>query len=144
MPLVPRPSPTLLAALLALAAFAAGAEDPLAGEVDVQVLQPYATVSGARRTEAEVYALFVNVETTDRLAGAESPDCGRVELVSADGQPLPFSDFGFTEDVETRLAPGTLHLKLVGLKKPLVAGERVLVTLHLAEGGRLALEATVR
>ena len=141
MPVVRLLARTALGALLALGPLAAGAAQPVAEDLDVMVLEPYATTSGA---DAEVYALFVNVEATDRLAGADSAACERVELVSGDGTTVPFGEFGFTDDVETRLSPGYYHLKLVGLKKPLAAGEHVLVTMHFAEGGSLPIEALVR
>src|SRR5256885_17182052 len=49
----------------------------------VQVLEAYTAATKSRQKNADVYARFVNVETTDRLVGADSPACDRVELVGA-------------------------------------------------------------
>jgi len=42
------------------------------------------------------------------------------------------------------LSPGGMHLMLIGLKHPLQADQRVGITLHFADGGRLEIQAPVR
>jgi copper(I)-binding protein len=42
------------------------------------------------------------------------------------------------------LAPQGLHLMLMGLEKPLVAGEHFPLTLHFAKGGDRVVEVSVQ
>jgi len=110
----------------------------------VQVLEAYTAATKLRQKNADVYARFVNVETTDRLVGADSPACDRVELVAADGTKRPYEDFHFQEDVEIGFRENAPHLRLVGLKKPLVRGQSLVVTLHFEETGPLELNVIVQ
>lgn len=110
----------------------------------VQVLEAYTAPSKLKQKNADVYARFVNVETTDRLVGADSPVCKRVELVAGDGTKRPYEDFHFQEDVEIGFREGAPHLRLVGLKTPLVHGQSFLVTLHFEDSGPLALNVIVQ
>jgi len=110
----------------------------------VQVLEAYTAATKVRQKNADVYARFVNVETTDRLVGADSPACDRVELVAADGTKRPYEDFHFQEDVEIGFRENAPHLRLVGLKKPLVRGQSLVVTLHFEETGPLELNVIVQ
>ena len=131
-----------LALALTLVGLAAGAEEM--GPDKVQVLEAYTAPTVPKQKSAELYASFVNVETDDRLMGADSALCERVDLVAADGAKRPYEEFQFKEDVEAGFSPGALHLRLVGLKRPLVQGQSFLVTLHFEAGGALALNVTVK
>ena len=133
-----------LLAILSLPVAGEDASGPEMGRDKIEVLEAYIAVAPGKARSAELYASFVNVETNDRLAGADSPACERVELVDGNGQVLPFGDFTLVEDVETGLPPRGTHLRLVGLRKPPVTGEQLLVTLHFETGGRLPLRAVVR
>lgn len=55
-------------------------------------------------------------------------------------------DGGFTVPAggEVALAPGGDHLMIMGLKRPLAAGETVPLTLTLADGGTIRVEAVVK
>lgn len=110
----------------------------------VQVLEAYTAATKLKQKNADVYARFVNVETTDRLVGADSPVCDRVELVAADGTKRPYEDFHFQEDVEIGFRENAPHLRLVGLKAPLVRGQSVAVTLHFEDTGPLSLNVIVQ
>jgi periplasmic copper chaperone A len=140
MPL-PRIARYLALALAALAAVPATADEK---GPEVQILEAYTAPTKPKQKSAEVYARFVNVETTDRLVGADSPACERVELVAGDGTKRPYQDFQFQEDVERGFREGAPHLRLVGLKHPLLRGESFLVTLHFEETGSLALNVSVK
>jgi len=131
----------LALALAALAAVPATADEK---GPEVQILEAYTAPTKPKQKSAEVYARFVNVETTDRLVGADSPACERVELVAGDGTKRPYQDFQFQEDVERGFREGAPHLRLVGLKHPLLRGESFLVTLHFEETGSLALNVSVK
>ena len=110
----------------------------------VQVLEAYTAPTKLKQKNADVYARFVNVETTDRLVGADSPVCNRVELVAGDGTKRPYQEFHFQEDVEIGFREGAPHLPLVGLKTPLVRGQSLLVTLHFEATGPLSLNVIVQ
>jgi copper(I)-binding protein len=131
----------LLIALAAPAAPVAGAENT---GPDVQTLEAYTAPTKPRQKASDVYARFVNVETTDRLVGADSPVCTRVELVAGDGTKRPYETFHFQEDVEIGFREGAPHLRLMGLKRPLVRGQTFVVTLHFEETGPLLINVTVK
>lgn len=137
-----------LLATLGLPALAADVAEevsgPEMGRDKIEVLEAYAVPARDRRDSADVYARFVNVETNDRLVGADSPACQRVELVDGDGGALPFHEFVLAEDVEAGLPPQGTHLKLSGLLRKPAAGEELVVNLHFELGGRLVLHAVVR
>ena len=110
----------------------------------IQVLEAYTAHTTPRQRNADVYARFVNVETTDRLVGADSDVCSRVELVAGDGTKRPYSSFQFHEDVEIGFREGAPHLRLIGLKRPLARGQSVVVTLHFEESEPLAFNVIVQ
>lgn len=136
---IARPLTLALAALSTTLCAIAKEEGP-----EVQVLEAYVAPTKPKQRSADVYARFVNVETTDRLVGADSPACERVELVAGDGTKLPYGDFGFQEDVEIGFREGARHLRLVGLKHPLEHGQSFVVTLHFEADGPLELNVTVQ
>ena len=111
---------------------------------DVLVLAAYTAPTERRQTTADIYARFVNVESDAELVGADSALSRRVILVAADGTPLPYPAFGFREDVETGFWEGGTHLRLTGLKKPLVRGQSFEVTLRFGNGGALSLTVVVK
>jgi len=131
----------LALAVAALASFPTTAKET---GPEVQVLEAYTAPTNPKQKNADVYARFVNVEATDRLVGADSPVCKRVELVAGDGTKRPYEDFHFQEDVEIGFREGAPHLRLVGLKRPLARGQSFLVTLHFEANGPLALNVTVQ
>jgi copper(I)-binding protein len=131
----------VLAATAALAATATIAENR---GPSVQTLEAYTAPTKPKQKSAEVYARFVNVETTDRLVGADSPVCERVDLVAGDGTKRPYENFQFQEDVEIGFREGAPHLRLVGLKRPLIRGGSFVVTLHFEASGPFALNVIVQ
>jgi hypothetical protein len=56
----------------------------------------------------------------------------------------PVASIAIPAKGQAELRPGGLHLMLFGLKKPLVAGDSVRVTLTLDNGSRVAFTAPVR
>ncbi len=97
------------------------------------------------------YLTLVNPgRAPDRLAGASSPDFTRVEVHSMDmaggvmrmrpvngGLELPAGG-------RVVLAPGGLHLMLIGPKRVLKAGDQVVVDLEFARAGRARTRLPVR
>jgi copper(I)-binding protein len=140
MPLL-RIARCLALAVTALATFSATAKET---GPEVQVLEAYTAPTNLKQKSADVYARFVNVETSDRLVGADSPVCERVELVAGDGTKRPYGEFQFHEDVEIGFREGAPHLRLIGLKRALARGQSFLVTLYFEAHGPLVLNVTVQ
>lgn len=91
-----------------------------------------------------------NTAKDDRLLGASTPLAGAVEIhemsmaggmmqmrALPDGLPVPAG-----RTVE--LASGGTHLMLTDLKRPLVAGEKIPLTLRFRDAGALAVELDVK
>ncbi|MBW8269654.1 copper chaperone PCu(A)C [Caldovatus aquaticus] len=86
--------------------------------------------------------------TPDRIVAASSPLARAVELHThiREGDVLrmrPVPAIELPPGAEVRLAPGGLHLMLIGLQRPLREGDRVPVTLTLERGGTLTVELEV-
>ncbi len=120
-----------------LAAAETGQEEPFTA------LEAHTAATSASQSSAAVYALLINVETDDRLVGAESDVCERVDLVDADDHVLAYTELTLQEDVITVLGDEPFHLRLTGLRRPLVAGETVTVTLVFEHSGRIPLPTAV-
>lgn len=58
--------------------------------------------------------------------------------------PVPDGRLSIPAGEEVVLAPGGLHVMCIGLQEPLVAGERVPLTLHLELAGDVPLSAGIR
>lgn len=138
----------ILCAMAALATLTACHSRP-DGSVTVHDPWVRATVTGVM-----VSAGYARIEngTGDavRLIGAETPVAGRVELHNvtmendvmrmrplADGLDIPAG-----QSVELR--PGSYHMMLLELRRPLRSGERVPITLRFARGEPQRVEFTVR
>lgn len=97
------------------------------------------------------FLTIVNVgQTADRLLSASSPVAGRVEIHESmimggrammhprpEGAPV-------APGARVEFKPGGWHLMLMGLKKPLKAGETVPVTLTFQKAGRVQVDLAVR
>lgn len=107
-----------------------------------------ATPNGARA--GACYATLRATGRDDRLVGVATTAAETVQVHEmrteggmmrmgemAGGLPLP-------EDAEVTLAPGGTHVMLMGLARPLVAGERVTLTLDFAEATDVTMEVPVR
>jgi len=130
----------LLAALCALSF-------PAVAEVAVSDAWARATPPGART--AAVYLTLENDGEADALIGAETEASDFAELhthVHADGMmrmeqvkriPVP-------AEGQTELKPHGDHLMLVSLRRPLVAGERLTLSLVFERQPPLTLEVPIR
>lgn len=98
-------------------------------------------------------AAYLTVSTAgaaDRLLSAESPAAARVELhtheLDASGvarmREVPF--IPVSVDAPAVLAPGGLHIMLMGLTAPLVAGDDIALTLTFETAGSVTLTVPVR
>lgn len=129
--------------LLAPVAMHAAAQSPA-----VRAEQPWARATAPRQTVGGVYVTLTS-PVDDRLLGASSPVAGRAEVHEmtmqgdvmrmrelADGLKLPAGQ-------EVQLTPGGLHVMLVGLQQPLVAGQVVPVQLRFEHAPPLDLQVRV-
>lgn len=124
----------------------ARAQAPAAPEIEVSAAWTRAASQGG--TGAGFMRLRNRGTTADRIVSASSPVARAVELHAhmREGdvmrmRPVPAIELPAGQEV--RLAPGGLHLMMVGLNRPLRQGERVPVTLTLGSGGTLAVELEV-
>jgi copper(I)-binding protein len=143
---VPRTLRLLAAAALALAAAAAGA----AGERTLEIRNPQARATAPSQPAGGGYFAIVNAgREADRLVGASAPTVAdHVELhrMQMDGDVMRMREVG-TIDVPAggtvELQPGGLHLMLMGLKKPLVAGQAFPLTLRFEKAGTVEVQMKV-
>jgi len=143
---------SVLAALAAVIVVASAAtvraHDYTAGALTIGHPWARATVGTSRPGGAYLTVTNKGAEA-DRLTGAESPVAGRVELHRsgmADGmmRMTPVEAIEVPAGGKVALEPGGYHLMLMGLKKPMVAGSKVPLTLVFEKAGRVAVEVTVQ
>ncbi len=115
---------------LGLLAPAAVAQPPA-----VQAEQPWARATAPRQTVGGVYMTLTS-PVDDRLLGASSPVAGRAEVheMTMDGNVMRMRELpdGLTLPAghAVALTPGGLHIMLVDLRRPLVAGQEIPVQLR--------------
>jgi copper(I)-binding protein len=136
----------LFAAALGLAvASAAHAHEYSAG--DLRIAHPWTRPTVAGTPVAAGYFEVTNTgKTADRLVSATSPNATRVELHQSamDGGVMRMK--ALPEGVEippggtVRLAPGGLHLMLMGPNKAFLEGDRIPLTLTFARAGKVTVQ----
>jgi periplasmic copper chaperone A len=135
------------AALVAIASAVRAADAQVAsGNVTAQDAWMRATPPGA--TVAAGYLTLVGGARPARLVGARSERAARVEIhatLEQDGMlsMRPVAGVDVPAHGRVALAPMGTHLMLIGLDAPLLAGQRVRLTLSFADGSSLPVEATV-
>ncbi|MDN3562891.1 copper chaperone PCu(A)C [Paeniroseomonas aquatica] len=117
---------------------------------DLAIDHPWTRAVGAAAPTAAGYMVIRNTGAApDRLVSAETPRAARIEMHEmsvtdgimrmrpiAGGIPLPPGG-------EVRLAPGGLHLMLIGPQGGFEQGARVPVTLVFEHAGRITVELAV-
>ena len=137
-----------IAALIAAApaAFAQGS-----GSAKIDVEQPYARATPAGAMSGAAYMTLANkTKTADRLTGASSDVAAKVQIHEmkvvngvmqmrevAGGLAIPAGG-------SVTLKPGSYHVMLMGLKKPLVAGQSFALTLTFAKAGNIPITVPVQ
>ena len=139
---MPARLPLTLAALLLLATPA------LAEGIVVRDARAYAALAGA--TSAAGYLVIDNQGPADRLLGATSPAVRSLTLhestESADGMihmEAMAEGVALPQGGAVELAPGGLHLMMMGLAVPLAPGATIAVTLDFELGPDLTIELPV-
>lgn len=130
-------------ALLALVASAAASADaPTARDAWARATPPGSDV-------AAVYLTLTGGHSGDQLTGASTSRAATAHLHSMQDSGGMAGMRGIEAvDVPAgrtvALAPNGLHLMLMGLRAPLVAGERFTLTLHFASGADRTVEVRVQ
>lgn len=131
---------------LALAAVAA----PAAAHHDhrIEVVEPWARAALAGRTSAAYMTLVNPTDTPDRLVSAASPVAQAVELHAHlhEGGVMrmrPVAAIEVHPGEPAVLAPGGLHVMLIGLTRDLRRGETIRLTLSFEQAGTVEVEVPV-
>lgn len=117
----------------------------------ITVEQPYARATPAGAATGAVYMTLTNkAQTADRLTAASSNVAAKVQVHEMavtngvmqmrelkDGLPVPAGG-------SVVLKPGSYHVMLIGLKKPLTAGETFPLTLIFEKAGNISVTVPVQ
>ena len=137
---------TLVAAMCGL--FLAGtalAHDFKVGEITID--HPWARPAAQGNSAA--YLVIQNAGPADRLVSAATDVAGAVELRSTTidaqgvGRMVQVQAIDVPQGAEAKLAPGGLHIRLVGLKQPLAEGQEFPLTLTFEKAGAVTVEVAV-
>jgi uncharacterized protein (TIGR02001 family) len=135
-----------VAAVLMVAAAPAFAESS-----SIQVEKPWARATPAGATTGAVYMTISNKSSAaDRLTGASSDVADKLQIHEmkvvngimemrevADGLPVPAGG-------AVMLKPGSYHIMLIGLKKPLEVGDTLPLTLAFEKAGSVSIDVPVK
>jgi periplasmic copper chaperone A len=102
---------------------------------NLTVIHPWTRATAPGATTAIVSLTFEEVTTTDRLVGALTPMAAAAELGGA-GAPEKF-DYEIPEGVVTEFTEAGVHLRLLGLREPLMLGREYPLTLVFAKAGAI-------
>ena len=135
------------ALLMLLTSAAAGAAPP--SDVTVRDAWIRATPPGAP-TAAGYVTITNHAISSDRLIGGQTSAAASVEphqMLMTGGvmrmRPAP-GGMAIGASATVRLSPNSDHLMLIGLKRPLVAGQHVKVVLHFRRAGDVPVDFAVR
>lgn len=139
----------IAAALLALVAIPALADDVTAGSLKISGAWSRATPKGA--AVGAGYVTITNAGTApDRLIGGTSDASNRFEVheMSMDGGVMKMREMSNGIEIKPgqtiELKPGGYHVMFVGLNKQLEAGQKIKVTLTFEKAGKVDVEFPVQ
>lgn len=137
---------SLLAATALLLALPASAQERRAG--DIVIDRPWSRAAGANATGVGFLTIRNTGATPDRLLSASSPIARRVELhsMTMEGAVMrmrPVETIPVPAGGTVQLAPGGLHIMLIGLTQPLAQGDRAPLTLRFERAGEVQVELSV-
>lgn len=138
---------TLLGAALLLAPASALAGTTEAGALRLE--NPWTRAANAGGQGGGFLVIRNTGAAADRLLSAASPAAQRMELHThvRDGDVMrmrPVNDIPVPANGSATLQPGGLHLMLIGLTQPLVAGQSVPVTLRFERAGEVTIQLAVQ
>lgn len=139
---------TLLASLILVAAATAHADDFQVGSITVD--HPWARATApAAQAGAAYFVLSTEGDAPDVLVAASTPVAARAELHTHQMdngvmRMMPVEAIEVAPGTPTVLAPGGLHVMLMGLQGPLVEGGTFPLTLVFEDAGEVTVEVTVQ
>ncbi len=137
-----------LAALLCAASFIpASAHDYNLG--DLKIVHPWSRATAPSAPAGLAYMTIVNRGPSDKLLSAASDVAKAVELHThiIEGNIVRMrkvENVDLAGGTETKMAPGGLHVMLIGLKAPLKEGTSFPLTLNFERSGTLTVEVAVQ
>lgn len=132
----------LLAVALACPTFAA--------ESALTIQDPYVRLAPPNAPATGAFMLIKNAGKTDRkLVKADSPVAKNVELhnhINENGvmKMRQVQEIAVKANAQAELKPGSYHVMLIGMHKPLEEGQSVPITLGFDDGSTLQVNAPVR
>jgi copper(I)-binding protein len=143
---------TLLAAGVALSGAlalvsTAFAEDFTQGPITI--MNPWARATAAAGATGGAFFELTTTGAADRLTGASTPVADQAQLhktINDNGvmKMRPVDAIDIAPGTVTKLAPGGIHLMLIGLKQPLVKGSAFPLTLTFEKAGSVTVQVTVQ
>ncbi len=118
----------------------------------IEVSDAWARATAPGQSSGAIYATIVNRGAADTLTGVASDDgmamlhasetqggVSRMRMVEA----MPINAGSESTAQTVALAPGGTHVMLSGLSKPLIAGEKLGLTLRFAKSGEREVDVSV-
>jgi hypothetical protein len=131
-----------------LVALAAAAHSVSAG--DLKIIHPWARSTVSAQTTGGAFIVKIDNTGTvaDRLIAASTPVAERVELhqMTMQGNVMKMREVNGIDipaGGSVSLAPGQYHMMMFGLKKPLLTGETVPMTLKFEKAGEVPVQLKV-
>jgi copper(I)-binding protein len=103
----------------------------------------------AAKGNSAAYMVIMNAGAADRLTAVSTEVAATAELHSSAidaqgiGKMVPVQAVDVPSGSEARLAPGGLHIMLMGLKRPLVEGQQFPLTLSFEQAGPVTVEVAI-
>ena len=139
----------LLAGFVGLTLNAAAAADYQVGPI--KIADPWSRATPRGASVGAGYMTITNTGTTpDRLVGGSANVAATFEVheMTMENNVMRMRSLTGGLDIKpgetVELKPGALHVMLVGLKKPLAAGDRVSATLVFEKAGKVEIQYEVR
>jgi hypothetical protein len=133
--------------MLVLTGLALGAGNAAAQTGQLAVDNAWARATPGKSTTGAAY-LTIRSPTADRLVAASTPAANKAELhtMSMSGMVMkmrPLAGVDIPAGQPVTLAPGGMHIMLIGLKQPLKAGQSFPLTLSFDKAGTRTVEVAV-
>ena len=132
-----------------LLALLIGACAPQPGSPAIEIRNAWSRPTAEGMPVGVAYFEIVNRgQSPDTLIGAGSPACGRVEfhhtqLEGGMARMRPAGDIVIAPGETVKAGPDGLHLMLMDLKQPLLAGTEIAHTLRFAHAGDITVRVRV-